>query len=177
MLLCIVDNYRMLIKSSHTFIRPVFAKKPAVRWNRACTDPGQSSFLSVCVRRCHVTDHSFRVIVRMFSLSKLSFLCLLKHPRSELPLTETEFNSIKADDQWHYLLMLQSTNKNPVTDVSVLYANRNFMDQFSLPPRNICSWKIEIQLHGTKWGREKNQPHAADQAGSREKAICRCEIK
>lgn len=86
----------------------------------------------------------------MSPLSKLSFLCLLKHPRSELLLTETEFNSIKADDQWQYLLMLQSTNKNLVTDVSALYANRNFMDQFSFPPRNICSWKIEIQLHGTK---------------------------
>lgn len=166
----------MLIKSSHTFVRSVFAKKPGIRWNRAFTDPG-AELVAECL--CETASRNRSLISinskDMSSLSKLSFLCLLKHPRSELLLTETEFNSIKADDQWHYLLMLQSTNKNLVTDVSALYANRYFMDQFSFPPRNICSWKIEIQLHGTKWGKKKN--HAADQTGSQEKVICRCEIK
>jgi len=65
---------------------------------------------------------------------------------------------LRADDQRQYLLMLPSTDKNLVTDVSVLYANRNFMDQFSFPPWNICSWKIEIQLHGTK-GKKKKSCH------------------
>lgn len=54
--------------------------------------------------------------------------------------------------------MLQSTNKNLVTDVSALYANRNFMDQFSFPPWNISSWKIEIQLHGTERKNKEMKP-------------------
>lgn len=56
----------MLIKSLHTFIRSVFAKKKLVSDGTGhLLILGQSSFLSVCVRRRHVTDHSFQVIVRI----------------------------------------------------------------------------------------------------------------
>lgn len=64
-LLCVIGNCRMLIKSLHTFIRSVLAKKLVSDGTGHLLIVGQSSFPSVRVSRRHVTDPSFQVIVRI----------------------------------------------------------------------------------------------------------------
>lgn len=130
---------------------------------------GQSSFVSVWDSiRSLISSNSKNVSSQIkFSLfsASVNTLTLISYWQKN--------NSIllRADDQRQYLLMLQSTNKNLVTDVSVLYANRNFMDQFSFPPWNICSWKIEIQLHGTKRKKKQTPMPLTEQAAERKQAI------
>lgn len=134
---------------------------------------GQSLFVSVSVRQ-HVTHHSYQVIVRI-CLSKSSLFCASWNTLTLL--TEKEFNIISRSAQ--YLLMLQSTNKNLVTDVSGLYANKalhgsvflSSVEYKQLENRN------PAPRHGAKKQRNETKKHATDQRGSRVKARHRWDIK
>lgn len=59
----------------------------------------------------------------MSSLVKFSLLCAFKHSHSELLLTEKECILLRADDQQYLAPDARSSDREIVTDVSVLYAN------------------------------------------------------